>query len=137
MLNLSVCAKPGPEKLQSSRQGQKRRTYKQRALFGLWQLDESIKREPFAHIWELQDLCGILRIDAKGELLALIEGRTIQSSIKKFSQQPLVKANCVRSLNSRNEREDMTINQFKQLIAVMNCVQLGSVPRELSRVVYG
>lgn len=138
MLNPSVCAKPGPQKLQSfERTGQERRTYQQRALFSLWQLDESIEREPFAHIWELQDLCGILRIDTQRVLLALVEGRTIQSSIKKFSQQSLVKTNCVRPLDSRNERQDVPINQLKQLIAVMNSVQLGSVPRELSRGVYG
>jgi hypothetical protein len=45
----------------------------------------------------------------------------------------LVETNGVRPLDSRHKREDVTISQLKQLIAVMNCVQLGSVPRELSR----
>lgn len=136
MLNLSVCAKPGPEKLQSLETISRKRTYQECALFNLGQFDKSIEREPFAHIWELQDLCSIFRVDTQRVLLALIEGRTIQSSIKKFTQQPLVETDGVRPLDSRNKRQDVAINQLKQLIAIMNGVQLGSVPRELSRGVY-
>jgi hypothetical protein len=137
MLDLSVCAKPGPEKLQSFETSSRKRTYQECALFNLGQFDEGIEREPFAHIWELQDLCSILRVDTQRVLLALVEGRTIQSSIEKFTQQPLIKTNGVRSLDSRNKREDVAVHQLKQLIAVMDGVQLGSIPRELSRAVYG
>lgn len=86
---------------------------------------------PFSRLREPNYFRHVLRVDAQCVFLAFVECRAVETSVEKFSQQSVIKADGVGPLHSRNKREDVAVDQIEQLIALMHSVQFGRMPWEL------
>lgn len=73
----------------------------------------------------------ISRVPSKAVFHARIESRTSNSSLNQFIEKTVVQSDGILLLDTLNEQFNHETQGMEQLVAMIDCVKFGCIPREL------